>query len=262
MKYVEPFTFLFKQPHAVMTLVIGTVLFFVPVVGPLVLMGWLVLVHRALMNGEQEIPALTFDDFSRLLNLGLGPFVASMIFGLVLSMILTPAMMIPWFGMGVAMPLFLQGGGDEAVMLIVMAVGSLIFFLFFMGLMIVSGMFSKIILIRAELTPDVNESLKALSFSYIREFFRVAKKELFLATLGYTLGSIVLSFAGMLVLMVGAYPAAVLTMVAGAHFRAQLYAVYLAKGGTPLPVQPIEFEKTTAQTGAPLPYGGPNQGPQ
>jgi hypothetical protein len=60
------------------------------------------------------------------------------------------------------------------------------------------------------------------------------------ATILLNLLSAVLGVVGMLLFFVGIYPVAVLTMAAGVHYRSQVYAAYLARGGAPLPAQALD----------------------
>jgi hypothetical protein len=167
MKHIEAFTYLFRQPHFVMTLLVGSVMFFIPVVGPLVLMGWAVTVHHALMKGEQVIPALTFDDFSKLLNLGVGPFVVSLLFSTILSFVLMPLLMLPLFGISMAIPFALQSGGNETTALITVLAIVILMVVFFFVAVVALTIPNKVILIYCEMNPALNDSFKSLSFSYV-----------------------------------------------------------------------------------------------
>ena len=43
---------------------------------------------------------------------------------------------------------------------------------------------------------------------------------------------------GLMLCFVGVYPAVVIVRMAALHFRYQTYAVYLARGGEPVPIKP------------------------
>lgn len=254
MRYVEPFTFLFRQRHLTTTLLVGSVMFFIPIVGQIVIAGWAVLVHRALMAGEQEVPALTFDDFSRLLNLGLGPFLVQLLLGIILSVVIMPLMFIPMVAMG-ALPAMLQTQSDGTVIAVILTVGGLSTLLFMAATYLIS-MFTQAVVIRAELNPDTSQAMSALSWGYMKSFFKIAKRELFMATLVLSVGGTLLVFGGMLLFYVGIFPMAVVTHAAAAHMRSQIYTAYLAKGGEPLPIAPLQGEAPPPSPDAPLPYGG------
>jgi hypothetical protein len=68
--------------------------------------------------------------------------------------------------------------------------------------------------------------IRALRPDYRRAFIRMLLYNLLIMT------------CGMLLCSVGIYPAAVVMAVAGAHIRAQLYRIYLARGHEPLPMDP------------------------
>ena len=50
--------------------------------------------------------------------------------------------------------------------------------------------------------------------------------------------SILLQFVGMLAFCVGMYAVPVVTIFARVHLDKQLYALYLARGGEPIPISP------------------------
>jgi hypothetical protein len=249
MRYVEPFTYLFHQRHLGMTLLVGSVLFLVPVVGPIVVMGWCVLLHRALAEGRREVPPLGFEDFSRLLDLGLGPFLVSLLVSLGMFVVLLPLLAVPAVVVGVAMPRLASAGEGEAVLLVVLLVAALAaLVLLVVGYLV--AMVHKAALIRAELTPEMGAAIASLRWSAIRGFLRVCPRELFFASVAHGLGSSLLTFVGLALGSIGVYPAVVVSQAAGAHFRAQIYRVYLERGGEPLPVSPLRWEPAR-------PVGGP-----
>ncbi len=234
MQHVAPFTMIFKQRHMATSLLIGTVLIFIPIIGHIVLNGWVVRVHRAVM-AEEEMPELSFKHFSEDLRLGLGPFVVQMIMGFVILLVLLPLFVLPGVLGVIAIPAMAESGLSETEAVTVFVAGVLLFVLLALVILYLLVMATHAALITAELADNVSDAMTGLRPSAIRSFFKLAKRELFFASVGLALGSSVLMLLGMLALTLGIYPATVVMFAAGGHYRAQVYAVYLERGGAEIP---------------------------
>jgi hypothetical protein len=81
MNYGGAFTYMFSQEDWVKKFVIGIAMFFIPVLGPIVLSGWALDVLRNLQQGEPDpLPEWTGDDFARWLGRGMGLSVSVLTF--------------------------------------------------------------------------------------------------------------------------------------------------------------------------------------
>jgi hypothetical protein len=99
---------------------------------------------------------------------------------------------------------------------------------------LVSGVLLSAAVTRAELTEDFGESLK---FGALWDYFRRTWKDALLSSFVFGLLAVPLVLLGMMLCFVGMYFAIVLLQVAAMHLRWQIYEVYLARGGAPIPVK-------------------------
>lgn len=234
MKHVVPFTLIFRQPHATASLLLGTLLVFIPIVGHIVLNGWVVRVHRAVMSDE-EMPALSLEHFSRDLKLGMGPFVVQMVMVFFIILVILPLLVLPGVIGVLAIPALADSGLSEGAAVTVFVAGVLVFVLLALVVLYLLVMATHAALITAELADDVSDAMTGLRPRSILPFFKLVKRELFMTSVGLAFGSSILMLAGMLLLTLGIYPATVVMFAAGGHYRAQIYAAYLERGGAEIP---------------------------
>lgn len=220
---------------------------FVPVLGPIVVTGWSALILRRAVSG-QDAPLPRFDfDFDylgKLLNVGFKGFLASLLWSLpMVGLIMVFYCCIYGGGMvlmGGVMAGGEAGGGEGAAA--VGIIGMLfigVAFLFLMVAMVVLTMMRTVGYTRAEVADDVNVALK---LKETWDMTRMLVMPMFIAAFVFYFvalaGSLVASFTLCL-----AYPSVLGVMVVlGAHYRAELYKVYLQKGGEPLPIGPLSVE--------------------
>jgi hypothetical protein len=126
-----------------------------------------------------------------------------------------------------------SAGGDAGA-----GIAVLVFMVFLMVLVLVLtvGMILVLtpILIRAGLTQEFGEAFK---FGWVKDFIGRTWKEMLIFALVMMVGSVVLGMIGMAVFCVGLLAAAALMMMAYAHMYYQLYELYLARGGEPVPMK-------------------------
>jgi hypothetical protein len=258
MQYVRPFTFLFRQRHTAATLAIGSVMLFIPVAGQIAIYGWVVRVYRALLDGGEEVPPLRFEDFSQNLQAGLGPWLVALVVGFFISLVIMPLWLFGSMAMGIAMPLVVEAGGGEAAAIGLMIVFFLVFTLLVLAISYLSIAVTNVALIRAELAGEVGQAFSGLGPGSLWRFAKVVRKELLWSTVATAMGGSIVILLGMIALYFGIFPAAIVLIAAGGHFRHQLYRQYLARGGEPLPIFPIPGEPPTppAHPRATLPNGG------
>ncbi len=212
-----------------LNLLLGLLMLLVPVVGPIVLLGWQADVHRRL--ARREAPAVLPFDFNRFIDLltgGLIPFVTNFVASLVLTVPITLGFFVS------IVPLMAAGNSEEPPALagLLSMIGFVVVFALtlFLTAYIMTPM-----MIRAELTGrfgptfDVGAVMSLGSATWP-------------TTLGHTLVlglmAVPLIFMGMIVFFIGAYVVAVAMQFAAMHLRWQIYEDYLHKGGQPIPILP------------------------
>lgn len=231
-------TDIFKTEKKWMTVLGISVCFLIPVVGPMVAIGFLL---RRFAREREGHPAEDFDfnHFSEYLKIGLWPTLATMVFSLlfvplIILMSVAPMAMIP-----------LAENGNEAAMAIFMIVTSIVMFL----LIIVMTMFMYPIMLRSGLTMDFKAGF---SWSFMKSF--VAKVGLSL--IGYylllMLVTLPLVLVGYLALIVGAYVVAAWVQFAMMHLVYQHYDLMIERGGERIEVNP-EVTKNYGVPPLPIP---------
>lgn len=235
-------TDLFKTKQKWVTLLLLSVCVLIPMVGSLVVMGYL---YRRYAGERAGIPAADFDfaDFGEHLQVGLWPFLT----GLVASLVVVPILLLTM------LPMFLGpllAPENEVVILLCFAVG-MILHLVVIALMI---LFTMPMQLRAGLMMDFKAGFsKAFVFDFVR---KVGMSYLLWMVL-LNLIVIPLALIGYLALFVGVYVVAAWAQVVAMHLLFQHYDLYVARGGTPIPVHPALLKVLTKPALPPLPSQGP-----
>jgi len=233
MRYGLPFTFLLRQKKAWPTLLVGSVVALVPVLGQVILAGWGVEVHRAVLEGRRGCPSLRFSDCSRLLQVGIPPFLVQVVLSTFWLFVLLASLALGGAIAGLAGFALARGGhGDEAIAGLILAVSS-VTLLACVASSYVLAMTLNAAMIPAELGDEPAKALAGLRPRFLRGFFRASGKSLFKGTVAMVMGSSVVVLAGLALLGLGLLPATVLIVAAGAHLRAQIYEAHLEGGGAP-----------------------------
>ena len=86
---VDSVRFVFEDDEWKTNVLIGTVLTLIPVIGPIVLAGWLCEIHQRLVRGHpRTAPKLDFSDLGHYLGRGVWPFLVQLVMSLPLSFIM------------------------------------------------------------------------------------------------------------------------------------------------------------------------------
>ena len=231
MNYTASVSDYFKPPKWMMNTLLAGVCVFIPIVGPIVIKGWLLTGFWGRQDQRPEtFPEFDFNNFGKYLERGLWPFLVTLVSSLVLAMALcvfiVPVVML----VTVMMPHDNSATGSCA---------GIVLFLFMMAVYLVAIMFIMLILtpltIRASLTQDFGQSF---DFAFVKRFMALTWKETVLSTLFLMATSLVLSGIGLLLLCIGAYFASVPIYFCWVHLHKQLYQLYLSRGGEPVPISP------------------------
>lgn len=232
MKYVESISDFFKQPDWIKNLLLAGVCFLIPIVGPIVVMGWLVTGFWGRRDHAPEtFPNFDFAQFSKYLERGLWPFLVVLAASVVVVPVAWIVVLIPMLILGA----LFSGGEGGAVSSILGLIVGLIGFALYIGAVLFIMLVIKPLNIRASLTQDF---MKSFDFAFVKQFISLTWKESLLSSAFLVAASMILMPLGMVVLCVGMYAAAALVYFAWAHMDKQIYALYLARGGAPVEVSP------------------------
>jgi hypothetical protein len=236
---------------------VGSLLFLsamiVPVIGQVALLGWSALITRQAIarRGEGPLPRLDFDFgwLGKLVGIGFKPFLVNFLWRMPVAFLiggLVGCMYVAVVVAAVSASHQTHGGAGGGPPTLIFAVFG-IMMLVLVPLSILAAAPAQAAMLRAEVTDDMNAGLK------LREVLRMTRlvlKELIIGNLLIGLVAIPLVFVGMLACYVGIFPVAVVLQIVHAHFMAQVYELYLERGGEPLKAAP---DPETASIAAPPP---------
>ncbi len=231
MNYNASVSDFFKCPSWKMNLLLGAVSILIPIVGPIVLTGWLVTGFwgREFWSDPSAFPPFDFDRFVKYLERGLWPFLVNLVCSLVLVALL----------MVIAVPLIIVAGvmdsghghgqGTIAVV-VIMAV-----FLLQVLLMLFYQVLVTPLVLRATITQDFKSSF---DFGFARDFLTRMWKEL-LASMVFMLGlGLCMMILMVITCYIGGLFALPVLMFSHHHIQKQLYQIYLSRGGAAAPASP------------------------
>jgi len=244
--YTDSITDFFKSPKWMMNLLLGGVCVLIPIVGPMVVLGWLITGFWARQDENfATFPDFDFSHFGKYLERGLWPFLVAFVVSSVFSIVLVPLI---WLFM---IPMMVVGGmssghesnagscfGAVAMVMMLLVVTVLIF-----ALMLVLVPLK----IRASLTQDF---AKSFDFGFVKRFLALTWKEILLSSLFVMITGTLLVCLGMFVLCIGMYFATVVVYFSWTHLHKQLYALYLSRGGEPVPLSPKLIDAPLAMPAA------------
>jgi hypothetical protein len=229
----------FDDPEWKSNVLIGLVFLLIPIVGPIALSGWMCEVHQRLVRRHpRPVPKIDFGDFAEYIKRGLNVFLVQLVISLPLTFIFMGVVMAGIIAAGAA-----AAGTNEPLVGIAVSVGVGLVGLVFLLLINVLGNAATT---RAELTENFSEALSVGKLmGYAKETFGMVLVKTI--TFGFVSTGIVL--LGLMLCYFGLYPAMVVIQIAAMHLRHQIYDAYLARGGEPIalkPVQPLPSEARLA----------------
>ena len=221
----------FKSPKWMMNTLLAGICVFIPFIGPIVIKGWLITGFWGREDERPEtFPDFDFSNFGKYLERGLWPFLVTLVSGLVLAGVLC-LFIVPIVLLTTAMiPTNNEtaGGCAAAFLFVVMA---LFYVLLILGLMLVLTPLT----LRASITQDFAQSF---NFDFVKKFISLMWKEIIVSSLFLMAASIILVSLGAIVFCIGMYFATVPVYFCWVHLHKQLYALYLSRGGEPIPLSP------------------------
>ena len=209
MDYVKPFTYFAGATGGFVNLLFCAVCNLIPVLGPIVLLGYRAEVAEELVRDRRlrRHPEFDFGRFGDYLSRGVWPFVYQLGFGLLLGVVLLAGIAVAaLFG-----PLGLLAG---VLVLVPVVLGAPVF-LWPMELHAqLSGRFAPV-----------------EAFGFASRFAGRMWGLTLVSLITFLAGSVVVGVLGLLACGVGLYLSAVVQLMAQQHLMTQLYRLYLADGG-------------------------------
>ncbi len=227
LRYGEMVSHVFENPDWFTNVLLGGVCFLIPIVGPIVLLGYRYeVIDHWNRYSQATYPNFDFNKFGEYLSRGIWPFLVL----LVGSLLVIPLMIVCYFASGMVF-LFAGALGPEFAI-----VGILLAFLVLFGGIILCAAVSGLVLVPLELKAGMQRDFAAgFDIKFISNFIGLTWKEILIGFLFLYVVNLALSLVGMLILCVGVYFTMAVAIMAQTHFEHQLYLLYLQRGGTPIP---------------------------
>ena len=234
MNYSASITDFFKSPNWLMNLLLAGICLLLPIVGPMVVLGWLITGFWARQEeGFVTFPDFDFSHFGKYLERGLWPFLVFLVVMIAFSIVMVPS---AWVLM---IPAMLVGGlssGGEANATSCFGFFAMVLMMVFFTVMICAMMLVLVPLtIRASLTQDF---VKSFDVGFVKRFLALTWMQIVLSSLFVMITGTLFVCLGMIVFCVGIYFAGVLVYFSWIHLQKQLYMLYLSSGGEPVPLSP------------------------
>ena len=219
-KLDSAFRDLFSTPEKWMTILFLSVCMLIPIVGPMVMSGYLI---RRFASVRKGYPAtdFSFDYFGEYLQIGLWPFLCS----LVVSVVAVPLFLLCYA------PVFLIASDPESAGMVVTALVLIVLLFIAVAVMLTLVMYPII------LRSGLQMTFKAgFSGGFLRDFIKRVGGQVLLWALILVAISIPLYIVGYLALLVGIYPVAAAIYFVSYHLMFQMYDLYRERGGEEIPV--------------------------
>jgi hypothetical protein len=221
-QYMRAYKFVFAKPNWFGNLLMATLCNLIPVVGGLVVWGYMFEVVEALhREGDEDYPNFDFGRFGKNLMRGLWPFLLFLIVFVPLIILVQVVNMIVVM---VAFSVLKDSAG-----LITLPFNLLTFLIVFLV---------ALAMVPAFLRVGLSQQLAlGETISFVRDFLKRVGLQLVLAQLFLAVMGALVGFVGVLACCVGLIPATILNFLAQHHMMYQLYEVYLDRGGQPVPLK-------------------------
>jgi len=230
MHYLDSLRFVSQRKGWFVNLLLMSVCFIIPAVGPIVVMGYLFEVFDALRRDPEhrDYPLFDFNRFVPYLTRGVWPFLVQFIMQLVVSI---PIAGMYFLAIIVTLATSKGGGGGTAV--------TVIAWIMYAFVVLVLSILSALLQWPMSIYAGIRQKFDIRGMmTFTKDFLRRNLKELTLSLLFIMAVSAVLIPLGMLALCVGVYLSFSFILVAQHHLEMQLYERHLAKGGIPVEDKP------------------------
>ena len=231
MNYTASVSDYFKSPKWMMNTLLAGVCVFIPIVGQIVVKGWLITGFWGRDDERPEtFPDFDFNNFGKYLERGLWPFLVTLVSSLVIT-VAACVVIVP-----ISMIFTLLGSQDHSSASGCAAALLFIVLMVFYVVLIV-GMIAVLtpLIIRASMMQEFGP---AFNFAFLKRFIALTWKETILASLFFLGVSLALGVVGAIMLCIGMYFAMVPAYFCMVHLHKQLYRLYLSRGGEAVPPSP------------------------
>lgn len=244
-RFLKAYYDLFLIPQWPMALVAGFLCMLVhqvlPFVPFIVFGGYLaILLESQVRTPGYGYPAFSFDQFSEYMNRGIWPFLIALPFGIMFFALYMVSYLGGMFGLVFAT----QNQDPETVGASFAILFPALIFTWVTALLlcqiILAGLF-----IRGSLTKSFTGAFK---LRWQIDFIRKTWFELIVASIYLTLSSQILTLLGTFLFCVGAFIGSAWGMIAYAFVLAQLYRLYIARGGERIQLAPVQQLPTRMPT--------------
>jgi hypothetical protein len=235
LEYMRAYNYIFENPKWMTNILWGFVCLIstalIPIVGQLVFVGYQFEVLEALcLSRGTRYPDFSTDRFGDYLGRGIWPFLVGLVGGLVIAPI---ALVLYIIGILVVTGGMAAGGKDVGPIIALILVPLVI--LVFVTVIFLMSCLLLPMMIRAGLTQDFGQGF---NMGWALAFLKKMWLEVLLSGLFLGMTGMLLYTLGLMALCVGAFAAMAVVMLAQTHFYYQLYAIFLARGGEPIPLKP------------------------
>lgn len=248
MQYMRGWRALRQDPDWKRKIGIASLLFLssaiIPIVGQLVVVGWLTLaVRRAVQGQDAPLPELRFDfDYMmKLLNVGLKAFVARLVWVFPAAIGMGVLVVCAGAGMSIVFTASRDSGEPPSTVLPLLLMG--VMYLAMFGTIFVTQIFANVAVMRAEVMGEIGPAIRV---GEVLRTTRLLAKELIVGHFVLGFVAFALVFLGMLACYFGMFVTMTVYMVIASYYNAELYRRYLEKGGQPLPIAALDVEGATA----------------
>lgn len=218
MCYLRSYRFLFSSPDWFSNLLTVSGCLLIPFCGPIAVLGYAFDVLEALhRRGEEPYPPFLFHRFLSYLLRGLGPLILYIPILILLVLFLS-------LGIVVAREIH---NPDRALRLLILLLLALASAILLLGLLLVP------LALRIGLSQELEV---APSLAFVQDFLKRVWKEMLLVGVFVQVTTQLVLGAGLMLCVVGIYPALVVSVFAQHHLLYQLYELYLQRGGTAIPL--------------------------
>ncbi|MDX1943812.1 MAG: DUF4013 domain-containing protein [Pirellulaceae bacterium] len=247
-EYLAAVRIVFSHPDWVKNVLLVGVFSLIPVLSVPFLLGYLFEVTEMLhRRAAAPYPLFEIRRYDRYVTRGIWAYLVTNIVGTVLGPVLNIVLQLSVFGIMAATSAIQSDPGTGtiivAIIVTLLAVGLLMFLLVMMVIL-------TPVYLRAGLTQDFAGTFK---FRWWGDFLRRVWLETLLVNLFSLLASGVLITLGCAVLCVGVLFTGAIASLMAAHLNWQLYELYLARGGEPIPLKPLPADvPPVLQPGLPI----------
>ena len=245
MNYSASVTDFFQNPNWLMNLLLSGICLLIPIVGPMVVLGWLITGFWARQEeGFVTFPDFDFSHFGKYLERGLWPFLVFLVVLMIFSIVMVPS---AWILM---IPAMLVGGFSSGAEANASCFGffAMVLMMAFFTVMICAMMLVLVPLtIRASLTQNF---VKSFDVGFVKRFLALTWMQIVLSSLFVMITGTLFVCLGMIVFCVGIYFAIVLVYFSWTHLQKQLYMLYLSRGGEPVLLSPKLSDAPSTMQGA------------